>query len=474
MARNRARTVTCPAIALALASAALVMFTTGCGKGGAKLPAASVPGAADSADKAAEKSPPSGVDAQSLLAEVVAKYQQAKSYEDAGDLHLEFATADGQKQTSPAFPFSVAFERPNKVRVHALEASVLGDGTRLYASVNSLEGQVLVRPDPEKLTLGELQSDEMLVQAMRGQIGVKLPQLDLLLVDDPIRSLAGDGTPQLLPDEEFLGQRCHRVAIEGAEGTSVFWIHPDTKLLVKFDFPTVAFAKEYSLSEAKISADFKGAEIDAPIDATAFKFDLPAGAKLLNRFLPPPPDAPSPLLGQKTPEFSFVDYRGGDATQDSLAGKVVVLDMWATWCGWCFEGFPNLQKVNDQFQGNDKVVILAVNTDEVTMTDEQVQASFAKAKLTIPIVRDTKQAAGDVFQVQGLPTMVILGPDGTVQDYHIGYDANLAATLPGKIERLLAGESLAKEELEKYQQKLAEYQKMEAEAVVADAGSNID
>ena len=69
-------------------------------------------------------------------------------------------------------------------------------------------------------------------------------------------------------------------------------------------------------------------------------------------------------------------------------GKVVVLDMWATWCGWCFEGFPNLQKVYDQFKDNDKVVILAVNTDDITVSDERSREAFAKAELTIPIVRD--------------------------------------------------------------------------------------
>jgi thiol-disulfide isomerase/thioredoxin/outer membrane lipoprotein-sorting protein len=451
-----------------LCGAFLVTTTVGCGQSETKLPTASVPGASEQTKDAAGSSA-AKVDANTLLAQVVETYRQAKTYEDAGDLKLAFSTPEGEKQESPAFPFSVAFERPNKIRIHALEASVLGDGKKLYASVNSLEGQVLTRPDPEKLTLTDLESDDMLSQAMRGQIGVKLPQLVLLLDEDPIRKLAGEGTPKLLPDEEYLGQRCHRVAVDGAEGTSVFWINPETKLLARFQFPTDAFAKEYSVADASIAADFKGAEVNAPIDATAFAFDLPQGAKLLNRFLPPPPDAPSPLLGQKAPEFSFVDYRGGDVTQQSLAGKVVVLDMWATWCGWCFEGFPNLQKVYDQFQGNDQVVILAVDTDEVTVTDEQVKAAFEKAKLTLPIVRDTKQQAGQVFQVQGLPTMVILGPDGAVEDYHIGYDPNLATTLPAKIEQLLKGESLAKAELEKHQQKLAEYQKMEAEATVADA-----
>jgi thiol-disulfide isomerase/thioredoxin len=474
MAWNRAGTLVRPAFALALASATAMIVSSGCGTNESKPPTASVPGSPATAKEAGDKGAGSDADAAALLAELVTTYQQAKSYEDAGDLRLAFTTPDGEKQKSPAFPFSVAFERPNKIRIHVLEASILGDGKQLYASVNSLNDQVLVLPDPEKLSIADIQADEMLSQAMRGQIGVRLPHLELLLSDDPIAAIAGGGRPHLLTDEEYLGQPCQRVAIEGTEGTSVFWINRETKLLAKFEFPTEAFAKEYSLAEASIEADFKGAEANAEIDATAFVFDLPEGAKLLKRFLPPPPDAPSPLLGQTTPDFSFVDYRGGDVTQESLKGKVVVLDMWATWCGWCFEGFPNLQKVYDQFQDNDKVVILAVDTDDVTVTDEQVKAAFAKANLTIPVARDTKQAAGNQFQVQGLPTMIILGADGKVEDYHVGYDPNLATTLPAKIERLLQGESLAKEELDKYQQKLDEFHKLEAEAVVADAGGKLE
>jgi len=410
------------------------------------------------------------VDAGKLLMDLVARYRDAKSYEDAGELRLAVVSQRGEKQGSPAIPFSAAFERPNKIRVHSLEASLVADGSQVRASADSLEGQVLVLPCPEKLTETSLASDALLVQAMHGQLDVAMPQLSLLLDEDPIKKIAGDGPAERLADEEFDGEKCRRVSIAGPNGASVFWISPKSGLLVKFDFPANSFKEKFSLSEANVWAEFKGARVDDSIAAEAFKFAVPAGAKLLNKFLPPPPEPPSPLLGKIPEDFTFVDFRGGTVDRKSLEGKVVVLDMWATWCGWCFEGFPNLQKVYDEFAKNDKVVILAVNKDDLAISDEKVKESFEKAKLTIPIARDQQQMSDKVFSIPGLPTMVILGADGKVEDFHVGYDAKLAETLPAKLNRLLAGESLAMDELDKYEAALKAYQQQENDARVADAG----
>ena len=471
-----------PVSVVLLAALLALAVSAGCGKTNRDLPEANVPAAtatdgqsaAVSDEPAADKSAPADVDPQQLLSETIATYQRAKSYEDAGELHIDYVDPEGQSHASPVIPFSVALERPNKIRVHALQASIVGTGEKLYASIDSLRGQVMVHPDPEKLTLEALVPDSMLADAMRGQLGVPLPQLELLLSDDPIRAIVGEGAPKMLSDEELEGKQCHRVAVQGPHGTGVLWIDVQSKLVLKVEFPSDEFSKAFNLAEATIAAVFKGAEVDSSIDSAAFQFDVPENAKLLTRFLPPPPEPPSPMLGKMPEEFSFADFRGGDVTQQSLEGKVVVLDMWATWCGWCFEGFPNLQQVYDEFADNDKVAILAVNTDEVTVSDEKVRQAFETAKLTIPIVRDTQRAASEVFQVQGLPTMVILGAEGSVEDYHVGYDANLANTLPKKLERLLAGESLAKEELEKYESSLAEYEAQEAEALAPESNNDAD
>ena len=68
--------------------------------------------------------------------------------------------------------------------------------------------------------------------------------------------------------------------------------------------------------------------------------------------------------------------------------------------------------------------------------------------------------------------MVVLGTDGTVQDFRLGYDAELAKTLPEKINQLLAGENLAQKDLEKYQQAQKEYdERLSHELVENQAGA---
>ena len=408
----------------------------------------------ETAGHAATAAPDVTLPADELLRQLAEKYQTIKTYEDAGELHLRIEERDGQKQESPPIPFSVAFERPNKIRIHSLQASIVADGEQLRASADSLENQVLVQPCPQRPNAETLFADPMLVAAARGQIDESMPQITLLLEDDPIQRLAGNGKPTRLEDAEVHGDNCHRVAVDGPQGTSVFWIDAKDGLLRKFEFPADAFQKKFQVAKCSIWADFNGARASTPIAPAAFQFAVPEGAKLLKRLFPPPP---SPLLGKSPEDFAFVDLNGAPVNRDSLKDKVAVLDMWATWCGWCFKGFPNLEKVYQQYKDNDKVVILAVSRDEPTVSDANLREAFHSAQVTIPIVRDSQQLTEKVLQVQVLPTMVVFGADGTVQQFHIGYDAELAETLPGKIDQLLAGENLAQKELEKYQQEQKEY-----------------
>jgi len=452
--------------ALAACALAWMATLTGCQPGASSAQPTEEAAAPETKTEAVEI-----IDPKKILADLVKLYKNATSYEDAGELHLRVEGEEGQKQESQPIPFTVAFERPNKLRVHSLFASLVDDGKQLRASTDTIENQVLAIPTPEPLTSQSLFSDPILVDAARGQLGTPMPQLALLLDADPITELAGDGKPVALASADLDGEKCHRISIEGPQGATVFWISAQDGLLRKFEFASENLRQKFSVPKLSLWADFKGAHLNKPIQAAAFEFSTPAGSKLVKYFVPPMGEAPSEMLGKTPDDFSFVDMNGGTVDRETLRGKVVVLDMWATWCGWCFRGFPNLEQVYQQYKGNDKVAILAVNKDDPSVTTQTVREAFVQAKLNIPIVRDEKQLTDKVFAVPGLPTMVVLAADGTVQDYHVGFDAKLAETLPKKIQELLDGENLAQKELDKYAAEKKAYDEKLAAASVDGAAS---
>jgi len=442
----------------------------------------------------------SGNEAQQVLKQMVRAYEKAKTYEDAGIVRLLMQRANEPPQSSPV-PFSVSFQRPNKLRLQSFYAQVVCDGVHLQAATQEQEGQVLMLDAPKELHYKDLFADERLSQSVRGPFDFDIPQLKLLLADNPLGSdLDDDAKPVLLEDKALpeedsadeqdedrdqgsrgakrdknkegkkAGPLCKRVQVKGADGKRVYWIDAESHVLRRLDFPTAKIRKkidpEGELDRLELYAVFHGAVLDKKVADKAFGFEVPKAAKLLKRFLPPPPQPPSALLGKKVEDFSFVDLDGTTVDRDSLKGKVVVLDMCATWCGWCFKGFPNLEKVYQKYKDNEKVSILAVDTDTKEISDKAVQASFNKHDLTIPIVRDKEEFSREIFHVQGLPTTIILGPDGTVQELEAGYRPDLAEVLPKKIEKLLAGKDLYTEIIEKYEQEQAEYDKLLADSLV--------
>ncbi|MBI2876547.1 MAG: TlpA family protein disulfide reductase, partial [Candidatus Tectomicrobia bacterium] len=62
-------------------------------------------------------------------------------------------------------------------------------------------------------------------------------------------------------------------------------------------------------------------------------------------------------MGELAPDFTFPDLQGKPVRLSSLRGRVVLLNIWATWCPTCVEEMPSLQKLNESFKENDLAVI---------------------------------------------------------------------------------------------------------------------
>lgn len=121
----------------------------------------------------------------------------------------------------------------------------------------------------------------------------------------------------------------------------------------------------------------------------------------------------------------------------SFAGKVVVLDFWASWCGPCRASFPVLDALNKTYAGRG-VVLVGVNLDK----DAAKMTAFLKAHpVSFAIVRDAGQKLVKEARINAMPTTLIVGRDGVIREIHSGFTTKEGpARLTAAIEAALGKE----------------------------------
>lgn len=127
---------------------------------------------------------------------------------------------------------------------------------------------------------------------------------------------------------------------------------------------------------------------------------------------------PSGLAGTAAPLFALRDDRGVAASLDSYRGKIVVMNLWASWCPPCRAEMPDLQRFGSAY-ARYGVVVVGVNEGE---SAERASAFAQSLRINFPIWIDSNQQYGRVYAALGLPTTVVIGADGVVKK---GFDGPL-------------------------------------------------
>ena len=116
------------------------------------------------------------------------------------------------------------------------------------------------------------------------------------------------------------------------------------------------------------------------------------------------------------PELTMTTLDGKTITSKDLAGKVVIVNFWATWCAPCRAEIPDLVKLQTQYK--DQLVIIGVLSEDEP--GPHVSRFAADYKINYPIVPETKELAAAFPGIYALPTTFMVGPDGKMMQKHIG------------------------------------------------------
>jgi len=154
---------------------------------------------------------------------------------------------------------------------------------------------------------------------------------------------------------------------------------------------------------------------------------LLAAPLLLAACSPPPPGE-----GDQAPDFTLTSTAGGSVQLSSLRGQIVVLDFWASWCGPCRAAIPALQRIHTDYADRG-VRVLGVN-----LNDSGDPAEFmAKLNADYTVLIKGEQVAA-AYAVRGIPTIVIIDPDGAVVHRESGWKSGMDAQLRNVIDAALA------------------------------------
>jgi thiol-disulfide isomerase/thioredoxin len=118
----------------------------------------------------------------------------------------------------------------------------------------------------------------------------------------------------------------------------------------------------------------------------------------------------------KAPEFTLPTTDGKDIKLAEYKGKVVILDFWATWCGPCRKGIPDLIELQKEY-GKD-IVVIGISLDE--NTKGEVVPFMQKIGINYPVAYGTLEVTQQYGGVEAIPTSFVINKNGEIVDKYIG------------------------------------------------------
>lgn len=115
------------------------------------------------------------------------------------------------------------------------------------------------------------------------------------------------------------------------------------------------------------------------------------------------------MIDEQSQPFSLKNIHGETVSSESLKGKIVILDFWATWCRPCIASFPGMQKAVDKYANRKDIVFLFINSGE---NIETVQGFLEENPYKFNILMDEAGELSDKYGVEGLPTKLVLNKRG--------------------------------------------------------------
>jgi thiol-disulfide isomerase/thioredoxin len=120
------------------------------------------------------------------------------------------------------------------------------------------------------------------------------------------------------------------------------------------------------------------------------------------------------LRGLEAPDFTYEDINGKSVSLSGLKGKVVYIDVWATWCGPCLAELPALEKLQSTFAQNKHMVFVSVSIDKNKDAWRKMVSDKKLKGIQLLANGDWNSQIVNDYLIKGIPRFIIIGKDGKI------------------------------------------------------------
>lgn len=139
--------------------------------------------------------------------------------------------------------------------------------------------------------------------------------------------------------------------------------------------------------------------------------------------------------GDKLPEFSLESEVYGNISSADLKGKVVLVSLFATWCGPCQKELAEVEsELWPKYKDNDNFVLLVIGRDH---TDEQLKVYNEWKNFSFPLYPDPERKVFSLFAGQSIPRAYLFDKNGEAVYTSLGYDSEEFGNLLNAVEDAL-------------------------------------
>ncbi len=334
----------------------------------------------------------------------------------------------GQVVESQTSTFQIASVQPNEFTIYLKEPE---QRTRIYCDGKTMS--VALAPDAY-FRLPQPMSTQEAVTSLPVPMGpYPEPMLAMTLAgaDPAISMIAGMRSIEIVDRDDFRG-KIPAVHLRGVQADAVTWDlwmssgeKPEPLRLLVDLTPMLVASDELQVPDGfshQVRYDFLSWRVTGDVDSALFVHKPEKDAKeyeSLEDYYASLSGVVEdhPLLGKRALRFRTKTLDGRTFDLKSQAGKVVVLDFWATWCTPCLAAMPVLKEVTSKYDRKN-VIFLALNTGEES---PEISKFLEEHDLKYNVLIDPQGKIADAYKADAIPLTMVIGKSGEIESVHVGF-----------------------------------------------------